>query len=101
MPRVSRSRSTLHSAATRVDGNVVVVAIHTRPLTLGAMDILLSETRITGVALSCNAFPSVIAEMAAGTYPQEGWVETIPFSGIIDQDSSGCIGRKARKSWWT
>ncbi len=70
---------------TRVDGNVVVVAIHTRPLTLGAMDILMSEARVTGVALSCNAFPAVIAEMAAGAYPQEGWVETIPFARLIDQ----------------
>jgi (R,R)-butanediol dehydrogenase/meso-butanediol dehydrogenase/diacetyl reductase len=70
---------------TRADGNVVVVAIHTRPLTLGAMDILMSEARVTGVALSCNAFPSVIAEMAAGAYPQEGWVETIPFTGLIEQ----------------
>jgi (R,R)-butanediol dehydrogenase / meso-butanediol dehydrogenase / diacetyl reductase len=68
---------------TAVDGNVVVVAIHTRPLEIGAMDILMSETRITGVALSCNAFPSVIREMAAGANPAEGWVETIPFEGLI------------------
>ncbi|MDB6090408.1 MAG: alcohol dehydrogenase [Gammaproteobacteria bacterium] len=68
---------------TRVDGNVVVVAIHTRPLEIGPMDILMSEARITGVALSCNAFPSVIQEMAAGAYPVEGWVETIPFEGLI------------------
>jgi len=70
-------------AGTAVDGNVVVVAIHTRPLEIGAMEILLSETRITGVALSCNAFPSVIKEMSEGAYPQEHWVETIPFDGII------------------
>ncbi len=68
---------------TAVDGSVVVVAIHTRPLEIGAMDILMSETRLTGVALSCNAFPSVIREMAAGAYPEEGWVETIPFGGLI------------------
>ena len=35
-------------------------------LQIGAMDILMSEARVTGVALSCNAFPRVIAEMAAG-----------------------------------
>ncbi|HEY4210348.1 MAG TPA: alcohol dehydrogenase catalytic domain-containing protein [Steroidobacteraceae bacterium] len=68
---------------TAVDGTVVVVAIHTRPLEIGAMDILMSETRLTGVALSCNAFPSVIREMAAGAYPEKGWVETIPFDGLI------------------
>jgi len=70
---------------TAVDGTVVVVAIHTRPLEIGAMDILMSETRLTGVALSCNAFPSVIQEMAAGAYPEKGWVETIPFSGIVHE----------------
>jgi (R,R)-butanediol dehydrogenase / meso-butanediol dehydrogenase / diacetyl reductase len=69
---------------TAVDGNAVVVAIHTRPLQIQPMNLLMSEARITGVALSCNAFPSVIAEMAAGTYPARGWVETIPFDGLIE-----------------
>jgi len=73
----------LHGTA--VDGTVVVVAIHTQPLTIAPMDILMSEARITGVALSCNAFPSVIAEMAAGAYPQAGWVESIPFAGLIER----------------
>jgi (R,R)-butanediol dehydrogenase/meso-butanediol dehydrogenase/diacetyl reductase len=65
--------------------NVVVVAIHTKPLQIGPMDILLSEARITGVALSCNAFPSVIEEMAAGVYPAQGWVETIAFDALISE----------------
>jgi len=43
------------------------------------------EVRLTGVALSVNAFPAVIAEMARGSYPLEGWVETIPFDGVIEQ----------------
>jgi (R,R)-butanediol dehydrogenase / meso-butanediol dehydrogenase / diacetyl reductase len=68
---------------TAIDGNVVVVAIHTRPLTIDPMQILMSEARITGVALSCNAFPSVIEQMAGGTYPIAGWVETIPFDKLI------------------
>ena len=68
---------------TAVDGNVVVVAIHTRPIEIDPMRILMSEARITGVALSCGAFPSVIGEMAAGAYPLEGWVEKIAFDGLI------------------
>jgi (R,R)-butanediol dehydrogenase/meso-butanediol dehydrogenase/diacetyl reductase len=76
-------RSALHG--TVVDGNVVVVAIHTRPIEIPPMDMLMSEARITGVAFSCNAFPSVIEEMSAGAYPTEGWVETIPFDGLILQ----------------
>jgi len=70
-------------AGTAVDGNVVVVAIHTRPITIDPMQILMSEARITGVALSCNAFPSVIEQMAAGAYPTAGWVETIAFDKLI------------------
>jgi (R,R)-butanediol dehydrogenase/meso-butanediol dehydrogenase/diacetyl reductase len=70
-------------SGTAVDGNVVVVAIHTRPITIDPMQILMSEARITGVALSCNAFPSVIQQMEAGAYPTQGWVETIPFKKLI------------------
>jgi (R,R)-butanediol dehydrogenase/meso-butanediol dehydrogenase/diacetyl reductase len=70
-------------AGTALDGNVVVVAIHTRPITIDPMQILMSEARITGVALSCNAFPSVIEQMAGGAYPTQGWVETIAFDKLI------------------
>jgi (R,R)-butanediol dehydrogenase/meso-butanediol dehydrogenase/diacetyl reductase len=70
---------------TAVDGTCVVVAIHTRPLEIHPMEILMAEVHVTGVALSCNAFPAVIAEMARGAYPQEGWVETIGFDSLIEQ----------------
>jgi (R,R)-butanediol dehydrogenase / meso-butanediol dehydrogenase / diacetyl reductase len=70
-------------AGTAVDGNVVVVAIHTRRIEIDPMQLLMSEARITGVALSCNAFPSVIERMMAGVYPTQDWVEIIPFDGIV------------------
>ena len=68
---------------TRVDGTAVVVAIHHHPLVVPPFDLLMPEVKLTGVAMSVNAFPSVIAEMARGSYPLDGWVETIPFSGIV------------------
>jgi (R,R)-butanediol dehydrogenase/meso-butanediol dehydrogenase/diacetyl reductase len=71
-------------SSTRVDGQLVVVAIHTKPLTIAPMEMLMSEVKISGIALSCNTFPSVIEEMAAGTYPLEGWVETIPFDNLLE-----------------
>jgi (R,R)-butanediol dehydrogenase / meso-butanediol dehydrogenase / diacetyl reductase len=37
------------------------------------------------VALSAHAFPSVIAAMAAGNYPLDGWVETIPFEDVVER----------------
>jgi (R,R)-butanediol dehydrogenase/meso-butanediol dehydrogenase/diacetyl reductase len=70
-------------SSTAVDGQLVVVAIHTKPLQIHPMELLMSEVKISGIALSCNTFPSVIEEMAAGTYPLEGWVETIPFDRIM------------------
>ncbi len=70
---------------TRVDGTAVVVAIHHHPVTIPPFDLLMPEVFVTGVALSVDAFPSVIDEMAKGSYPLDGWVETIPFDGILDQ----------------
>jgi len=70
---------------TRVDGTAVVVAIHHEPVVIPPFDLLMPEVHLTGVALSVNAFPAVIAEMARGSYPLEGWVETIPFDGVIEQ----------------
>jgi len=70
---------------TRIDGTAVVVAIHHEPVVIPPFDLLMPEVYLTGVALSVNAFPSVIAEMARGSYPLEGWVETIPFDGVIEQ----------------
>jgi (R,R)-butanediol dehydrogenase / meso-butanediol dehydrogenase / diacetyl reductase len=70
---------------TRVDGTAVVVAIHHQPVVIPPFDLLMPEVHLTGVALSVNAFPSVIAEMARGSYPLTGWVETIPFDGVIEQ----------------
>ena len=68
---------------TRVDGTAVVVAIHHQPLVIPPFDLLMPEVKLTGVAMSVNAFPSVIAEMARGSYPLQGWVETIPFEDVI------------------
>ncbi|HTL90927.1 MAG TPA: zinc-binding dehydrogenase, partial [Steroidobacteraceae bacterium] len=68
---------------TRIDGTAVVVAIHHEPVVIPPLDLLMPEVHLTGVALSVNAFPSVIAEMAGGSYPLEGWVETIPFDALI------------------
>jgi (R,R)-butanediol dehydrogenase/meso-butanediol dehydrogenase/diacetyl reductase len=70
---------------TRVDGTAVVVAIHHQPVAIAPFDLLMPEVRLTGVAMSVNAFPSVIDEVARGSYPLEGWVETIPFAHLIDR----------------
>ena len=70
---------------TRVDGTAVVVAIHHQPVVVPPFDLLMPEVRLTGVAMYVDAFPDVIAEMARGSYPLDGWVETIPFDGLVEQ----------------
>ena len=70
---------------TRLDGNVVVVAIHEKPIVIPPFDMLMPEVRITGVAMFCNDFPVVIDQMTRGVYPTDGWVSTIPFAGLIEQ----------------
>src|SRR2546423_2930865 len=70
---------------TRVGVDAVFGAIHHDPVGIPPLDLLMPEVHVTGVALSVNAFPAVIAEMARGSYPLEGWVETIPFDGVIKQ----------------
>jgi (R,R)-butanediol dehydrogenase / meso-butanediol dehydrogenase / diacetyl reductase len=68
---------------TAVDGTAVVVAIHGQPLVIPPFDMLMPEVYLTGVAMFCNTFPKVIADMAAGAYPTTGWVDTIPFESLI------------------
>jgi len=84
---------------TAVDGNVVVVAFIRARFEIGPMDILMSETRITGGALSCNAFPSAFRKWPPAPTPPS-WVETIPFEGLIREGSSACTGREGRRSSW-
>jgi len=70
---------------TRVDGTAVVVAIHHLPVVIPPFDLLMPEVSITGVAMSANAFPSVIDAMAKGMYPLDEWVETIPFDTLLNR----------------
>jgi (R,R)-butanediol dehydrogenase / meso-butanediol dehydrogenase / diacetyl reductase len=71
--------------STAVGGKLVVVAIHTQPLEIAPMDMLMTEVHVSGIALSNNTFPSVIEEMSRGTYPTAGWVETIPFERLVSE----------------
>ena len=69
--------------STKIGGRLIVVAIHQHPLVVAPFDMLMTEVQISGIALSNNTFPSVIEEMSRGTYPTEGWVETIPFEHML------------------
>lgn len=70
---------------TRVDGTAVVVAIHHVPVVIPPFDLLMPEVNLTGVALSVQAFPSVIHAMDRGHYALDEWVETIPFDALMER----------------
>lgn len=68
---------------TAVGGRCVVVAIHTQPLQLQPLPFLLSDVQLSGVALSCNAFPATIADMAAGVFPIDSWTTQIALEDVV------------------
>jgi (R,R)-butanediol dehydrogenase/meso-butanediol dehydrogenase/diacetyl reductase len=72
-------------AGTRPDGTVVVVAHHHgRTLPLTSNHLIFNEVRITGSATyGADEFPAVLAAMAAGDYPLDGWVTTVPFGALV------------------
>jgi (R,R)-butanediol dehydrogenase / meso-butanediol dehydrogenase / diacetyl reductase len=72
-------------ASTAPLGTLVVVAMHMQPLEFHPLTLLGTEMNITGSNTYCNDFPEVIALMARGAYPLEGWVSTVPFDHFIDQ----------------
>ena len=82
---------------TRVDGTAVVVAIHHHPIVIPPFDLLMSEVKVTGVAMFRDCFPSVIQEMAKGTYPLDGWVETIGFEDIVENGFNRMRRQQAMK----
>lgn len=70
-------------ASTTIGGVVVIVAQHYQPIHLSALELHLSEVYLSGSAIYCDDYPDVIAAMAAGHYPLDGWVETIGLDDVI------------------
>jgi len=71
--------------STRRDGTVVMVAVPLGPIEIGSAALRRTEARLTAsVSASADDFEAVIAGMARGAYPIDGWVTTIPFERIVD-----------------
>lgn len=71
-------------AGTRPDGTVVVVAHHHgHPLPLTSSALIFNEVRVTGSAVYLDEFPDVLAAMAQGAYPLDGWVTTVPLADVV------------------
>jgi (R,R)-butanediol dehydrogenase/meso-butanediol dehydrogenase/diacetyl reductase len=65
-------------------GVLVIVAIHTKLVTIDPNLLLAAERTIVGSMGYRDDFPAVLAAQAAGAFPTDGWVETIPFDNLID-----------------
>ena len=68
---------------TAVGGRCIVVAIHTHTIEIPPMELLMSEVQVSGIALSCNTFPATIADMAAGVFPSDSWVQQIALEDVV------------------
>lgn len=69
--------------STRPDGQVVVVAHHHHPYPLRSGHLIFGEVRLTGSLIyDKDDFADVIAAMADGTYPTEGWTEVISMEAV-------------------
>ncbi|MGQ4598937.1 zinc-binding dehydrogenase [Nocardia sp. R6R-6] len=64
-------------------GRLVVVAAHLAPVPIATNQLLMAERSITGSMGYHNDFPDVLRQLAAGAFPMDGWVQTIPFERLI------------------
>lgn len=84
-------------ANTRPDGRIVVVGMHTQPITIPPMALLTSEVVLTGNGLYHDEFPEVIQAMADGCYSTDGWVSTIDFGRVVEDGLIPLHAQKATK----
>jgi (R,R)-butanediol dehydrogenase / meso-butanediol dehydrogenase / diacetyl reductase len=60
-------------------GRVVTVAAYMEPVAYNPTDVMMRELEIVSSFSYNGEFDAVIAQMAAGRYPTDGWVERVPF----------------------
>jgi (R,R)-butanediol dehydrogenase/meso-butanediol dehydrogenase/diacetyl reductase len=85
-------------AATRPDGTVVVVAHHHgAPVPLTSNNLIFSEIKVTGSAIYAGEFAQVLDLMAAGAYPLDGWVTTIPLDTVVTEGLEPLARQEAMK----
>jgi (R,R)-butanediol dehydrogenase / meso-butanediol dehydrogenase / diacetyl reductase len=65
-------------------GRLVLVAAHTKPVTIDLLGVLMREVRLQVSFASCGDFPRVLDHLAAGEYRLDSWVERVPFEGLVD-----------------
>lgn len=70
---------------TRPGGSAVVVAVHARPIPVSRNALVRREVDLRGSMIyDRDDFAAVIEGMRAGSYPLDGWVETIELDDVVD-----------------
>ncbi|WP_305093007.1 2,3-butanediol dehydrogenase [Prescottella sp. R16] len=70
--------------AVRARGSVVLLATYKEPVPLATYLLMFTEARLmASLAYSRNEFRTVIDRMAAGAYPLDGWVESVPLADVV------------------
>jgi (R,R)-butanediol dehydrogenase/meso-butanediol dehydrogenase/diacetyl reductase len=66
-------------ALTGRGGRFVTLAAYTEAVAYNPTEIMMREIEIVSSFSTCGEFGEVLAQMQAGRYPLEGWVERVPF----------------------
>ena len=82
---------------TAKEGKIVLVAIPQQPLQLHAALLFMTEVDLRASTAYRGDFPLVIAAMAAGAYPTDGWITTIGLDDVISRGFEVLRGGNAMK----
>jgi (R,R)-butanediol dehydrogenase/meso-butanediol dehydrogenase/diacetyl reductase len=78
-------------------GRLVVVAGHVAPVTIDTNQLLVGERSILTSVAYHDDFPEVLRRQAAGDFPTDDWVESVPFEGCVDEGMARLAEGKAVK----
>ncbi|NLU74019.1 alcohol dehydrogenase catalytic domain-containing protein [Streptomyces sp. HNM0575] len=82
----------------RTGGHAVIAAVHTRPLRVSRNALVRREVDLSGsMTYDKGDYEAVIADMAAGAYPVDGWVETIEFEDVVERGLHALRRQEANK----
>ncbi|WP_262699550.1 MULTISPECIES: 2,3-butanediol dehydrogenase [Streptomyces] len=71
--------------STAKEGSIVLVGVHHKPLELAAAPLMMGEIDVRFSMTYRGDFPLVIEAMAAGAYPLDGWVSTVPIGDAVEK----------------
>ncbi|CAM3178231.1 2,3-butanediol dehydrogenase [Prescottella defluvii] len=82
----------------RARGAVILLATYKEQVPLATYLLMFTEARLmASLAYSRNEFRTVIERMAAGAYPLDGWVESVPLADVVVEGvQAAAAGRRMK-----